>query len=460
MRRTVVSLALSLGLLVPVAAAAQTTGQPADQPDNGAHDAVTSFTLDNGMEVVVIEDHRAPAVTHMVWYRAGAADEWQGASGVAHFLEHLLFKGTDTLEPGEFSSTVAANGGSDNAFTSYDYTGYFQRIAADRLGLMMEMEADRMVNLRLSEEDILTEREVIIEERNQRVENDPGSLLREQRQAAQYLHHPYQRPIIGWRHEMETLGLEDALQYYEQFYAPNNAILVVAGDVTPEEVRALAEEHYAPLPANPALGPRERVEEPRQLAERRVLFKDPRVAQPYVMRTYLAPERDPGAQEKAAALTMLAEVLGGGQTSVLNRKLQFETQVAVYTSAFYDGTSYDDTTFGLVIVPAEGVSLQEAEDALDAAVAEFVEEGVDDAQLERIKFQIKAQQIYARDNADSLARRYGEALTSGLTVQDVQAWPGLLQDVTEEDILEAARAVLDRDAAVTGWLMDEEEVVQ
>lgn len=427
-----------------------------------ALDQVTTYELDNGMDVVVIEDHRVPAVVHMVWYRAGSADETRGTSGIAHFLEHLLFKGTETLEPGEFSKTVAANGGSDNAFTSYDYTGYFQRVASDRLPLMMQMEADRMVNLRLTEADILTEREVIIEERNQRVENDPGSLFREQRMAALYLNHPYGTPIIGWRHEMVDLGLDDALAYYERFYAPNNAILIVAGDVEPEDVLKLAKEHYGPIPANPELETRQRPEEPPQIVERRLMFSDPRVAQPYVLRSYLAPERDSGAQEKAAALTLLAEVLGGGQTSVLNRKLQFETQKSIYTSAFYSGVSLDDTTFGLIIVPAKGVSLEEGEAALDAAVAEFLEEGIDPDQLERIKFQLKAQDIYARDDANRLARRYGVALTSGLTVEDVQAWPDILQAVTAEDILAAARDVFDRKKAVTGYLMgeDKQEVSQ
>lgn len=427
-----------------------------------ASDQVTTYELDNGMDVVVIEDHRVPAVVHMVWYRAGSADETRGTSGIAHFLEHLLFKGTETLEPGEFSKTVAANGGSDNAFTSYDYTGYFQRVASDRLPLMMQMEADRMVNLRLTEADILTEREVIIEERNQRVENDPGSLFREQRMAALYLNHPYGTPIIGWRHEMVDLGLDDALAYYERFYAPNNAILIVAGDVQPEDVLKLAKEHYGPIPANPELEARQRPEEPPQIVERRLMFSDPRVAQPYVLRSYLAPERDSGAQEKAAALTLLAEVLGGGQTSVLNRKLQFETQKSIYTSAFYSGVSLDDTTFGLIIVPAKGVSLEEGEAALDAAVAEFLEEGIDPDQLERIKFQLKAQDIYARDDANRLARRYGVALTSGLTVEDVQAWPDILQAVTAEDILAAAHEVFDRKKAVTGYLMgeDKQEVSQ
>ncbi|MCH2094293.1 MAG: insulinase family protein [Rhodobacteraceae bacterium] len=422
-----------------------------------ASEQVTTFTLDNGMEAVVIEDHRAPAVVHMVWYRAGSADEPAGVSGIAHFLEHLMFKGTDTIAPGEFSQIVAANGGTDNAFTSFDYTGYFQRVAADRLELMMQMEADRMVNLTLTQDEVRTEREVILEERNQRVENDPGALFNEQRRAALYMNHRYGVPIIGWRHEIESLDLQDALDFYADNYAPNNAILVVAGDVDPADVKRLAQTYYGPIPADPTIVPRQRPQEPPQLSERRMVMNDPRVAQPYIIRTYLAPERDPGAQEKAAALVMLAEVLGGGQTSVLNRKLQFETQTVVYTSAFYSGTSLDDTGFGLVAVPADGVSLQEAEEALDKAVAEFITEGVDAAQLDRIKFQMRAQQIYARDNVDRLARRYGGALASGLTVADVQAWPDILQAVTEADIIAAAKEIFDRKKSVTGWLMGAEQ---
>ena len=433
------------------------TALPALAQDQETEDQVTTFTLDNGLEVVVIEDHRAPVVSHMVWYRAGSADETPGSSGVAHFLEHLLFKGTDTLDPGEFSKIVAQNGGTDNAFTSYDQTAYYQRVAADRLGLMMEMEADRMVNLRLDEEDILTERDVIIEERNMRVENDPSALMREQLGATLYLNHRYGIPIIGWRDEMETLDLDAAYDFYHRFYAPNNAILIVAGDVTPDEVKALAEEHYGPLEANPEVGaPRARPQEPEQTAERRLIFRDPRVAQPYVMRRYLAPERDPGDQREAAALTLLDQVLGGGQTSVLTRELQFDRKVAVYTGAFYDGTSYDDSSFGLVVVPSTGVSLEEAEAALDETLADFIETGVDPEQLERIKFQLRADRIYARDNVQSLSRRYGSALTSGLTVEDVQAWPEVLQSITPEEIVEAAKKVFDRKQSVTGYLMAEE----
>ncbi|MGR3761513.1 M16 family metallopeptidase [Roseobacteraceae bacterium NS-SX3] len=434
-------------LLAGLAAAAQ-----------AGEDMVTTFTLDNGMDVVVVEDHRVPVVQHMVWYRAGSADEPVGESGVAHFLEHLLFKGTETLAPGELSATVAANGGQDNAFTSYDYTAYFQRVAADRLELMMQMESDRMVNLQLTAQDIATEREVILEERNQRTDNDPRSLFREQMRAAQFLNHRYGQPIIGWRHEMEALEMEDALSFYGTYYAPNNAILVVSGDVDPEEVKRLAEEYYGAIPANPDL-PKERLrsQEPPQTAARRLVYKDPRVAQPYMQRSYLAPERDSGAQEKAAALYLLAELLGGGNTSYLANALQFDQQVAVYTGAFYSGTSLDDTTFDFLIVPADGVTLQQAEAALDASFARFLEEGVDPEQLERIKLQLRAAEIYERDNVDAIANRYGRALASGLTVEDVQAWPQVLQSVTADEIIAVAREVLRPGVSVTGWMTRVEE---
>ncbi len=414
---------------------------------------VTSFDLDNGMQVVVVENRRAPVVVHMVWYKVGAADEPPGASGIAHFLEHLMFKATDELEAGELSETVNRNGGSDNAFTAQDYTGYFQRIASDRLELVMSMEASRMDGLRLVPEDIGTERDVVIEERNQRVENDPGALFSEQMRAAQYLNHPYSIPVIGWKHEAHSLTLEDANAFYEQHYGPNNAILVVAGDADPEEVRRLAEKHYGVIPPNPNVMERDRVDEPPQLAERRLEYSDPRVGNDYVIRSYLAPERDPGAQEEAAALTLLAEVLGGSPTtSVLARKLQFESQQSVYASAWYSGQSLDDTTFGLVNVPVPGVSLEDAEAALDNAVAEFIEEGVDPEKLERIKTQIRASEIYALDDPRALANRYGSGLTSGLTIADIEAWPDILQAVTEEDIIAAAQKVFDRRKAVTGFV--------
>ena len=422
-----------------------------------AAEDVTAFTLDNGLKVVVIEDHRAPVAVQMVWYRVGAADEPAGKSGIAHFLEHLMFKGTDEVGPGEFSAIVEAQGGSDNAFTSWDYTAYFQRVAADRLDLMMKLEADRMRDLRLPEAEVLTERDVILEERNERTDSSPGALLGEQMRAAQFLNHPYGIPIIGWRHEMETLSREDALAFYAEHYAPNNAVLVVAGDVTPDQVRALAETHYGPIAPSDSIAPRQRPAEPPHLSERRLTLSDARVSEPYISRSYLAPERDPGDQRTAAALTILAELLGGnGTTSVLARALQFDQQKAVYTGAFYDGSTVDDTTFSLLVVPTPDTSLADAEAAMDAAIATFLETGPDLDAFARIKTQIRAADIYARDDAEGLAYRYGEGLANGLSIEDIKAWPAVLDSVTPEDVLAAARQVFDRKAAVTGYLIKQE----
>lgn len=413
---------------------------------------VTQFTLENGMQAVVVEDPGSPAVVHMVWYRTGAADEPPGVSGIAHFLEHLMFKATDELENGEFSRIVEANGGTDNAFTSYDYTAYFQRVAADRLGLMMEMEADRMRDLVITEEDVVTERSVILEERAQRTDSSPGALFNEQMRAVTYLNHPYRIPIIGWRHEVEALDREDALAFYRRFYAPNNAILVVSGNVDAEQVRMLAEQYYGPLEPTEGLGPRARPSEPPQIADRRLIFEDPRVANPYVSRTYLAPERDAGDQEEAAALTLLAELLGGGTTSVLGRVLQTEEERALFAAAYYDGLNLDDGTFTLVNVPVPGISLEEAEADLDRIVARFLEEGVDTAQFERVKFLYSASEIYAQDNAQGRARQYGAALASGLTVEDVDAWPDVIAATTPEDVMAAARRLFQDTRSVTGFL--------
>lgn len=418
---------------------------------------VTEFILENGMQVVVIEDHRSPAVTHMVWYRAGAADEAPSQTGVAHFLEHLMFKATDMLASGEFSGTVEENGGSDNAFTSWDYTAYHQRIASDRLGLMMSMEANRMRNLRLTEEEVATERQVILEERAQRVDTSPGALFNEQVSAAVYLNHPYRRPIIGWRHEMVELSLEDARSWYDTYYYPNNAVLIVAGDASPEEVRTLAEQYYGPIPANPdipSVEARMRPSEPPHIAERRVIYEDPRVANPYVSITYQAPERNAGDQEDAAALTLLAEILGGsGFTSVLPRELQLEDERSLFVGAYYGGINLDPTTFTLINMPLPGTELEEAEADLLEEVAEFLEEGIDPEQFARIQFQIEAARIYEEDDAEGLARTYGTALTSGLTVADVQAWPDVLAAITIEDVMEAAHTLFAQESTVTGYLM-------
>lgn len=421
-------------------------------------DQVTTYTLDNGMDVVVIEDRRAPVVVHMVWYRVGSADEPEGQSGIAHFLEHLMFKGTDVLEAGEFSQVVAVNGGRDNAFTSFDYTGYFQRIASDRLDLMMQMESNRMTNLALTNDDITFERRVVLEERSQVVESNPGAMAREQFMAAQYQNHRYGIPIIGWQHEIEQLDMPELLEFYRQHYAPNNAVLVVAGDVDPADVLAMAEQYYGPIPAKADLPDRIRPIEPPQRAERRVTYADPRVSVPYLVRSYLAPQRTTGSQQEAAALVYLAELLGGSPfTSDLGRALQFDSQLAIQTSASYSGMSLDQTTFSLVVAPATGVTLSEAEAAMDDVIAAFMENDIDPARMDAIRTQLRASEIYALDSTQGLARRYGAALTSGLTVEDVQQWPDILQSVTPEQIKDAAANLLNRNQAVTGWVVANQE---
>ncbi len=410
-------------------------------------------TLDNGLQVVVIEDRRAPIAVHMVWYRVGAADEPPGQSGIAHFLEHLMFKGTDTRAPGEFSAIVEAQGGRDNAFVSWDFTGYFQRVASDRLELMMELEADRMANLSFTEAEWLPERGVILEERGQVLESRPGAQFNEQMLAALYQSHPYGVPILGWRHEMEQLTGDMAMDFHAEHYGPNNAILVVAGDVDAAEVLEMAERHYGPIPANPRAEMRPRPTEPPHLAPRRLVMEDARVGQPFVNRMYLAAVRRAGDQSGAAALQMLAAVLGGSaRTSVLERRLNLEEGIALSAWASYRGTARDHGTFSVGVAPADGVSLEEAEEALDRVIAEFMEAGPDPEQLERVRTQIRASEIFAMDDMQARARDYGTALAVGLEVGDVSGWLDALQAVTADDIMAAARSVFDRNQSVTGWL--------
>ncbi len=414
---------------------------------------VTHAELDNGLEVVVIEDRRAPVVVHMVWYRAGAADEPPLKSGIAHFLEHLMFKGTDTRDPGEFSAVVEENGGRDNAFVSWDYTGFFQRVASDRLDLMMEMEADRMQNLSFTEAEWLPERGVILEERGQVLESRVGAQFNETMLAALYKAHPYGTPILGWRHEMEGLTGDDAMDFYNQHYGPNNAILVIAGDVDTVEALEMAQQYYGAIPANPNVTETTRPTEPPHLAERRIVFEDSRVGTDYVSRMYLAPVRRSGDQSEAAALQMLAALLGGSSTtSVLERRLNFDEGVALSAWASYNGMARDYGMFSLGIAPVEGVSLEEGEAALDRVVAEFLEEGVDTAQFERVRRQLRASEIYGLDDAQSRARQFGVGLSIGLTVEDVEGWIDALEAVTPEEVVAAGQMLLDRRNVVTGYL--------
>jgi zinc protease len=414
---------------------------------------VSHFTLGNGLDVVVIPDRRTPVITHMVWYRVGAADETPGKSGLAHFLEHLLFKGTKKNPQGLFSQTVATIGGSENAFTSSDYTGYFQRTTRDRLKLMMEFESDRMTNLVLTDDVVKPELQVILEERNSRVENNVNARLSEQMEAALYLNHPYGRPVIGWRHEMEQLTREDALEFYRRFYTPNNATLVVAGDVTPEEVKQLAEETYGRVPRVAEVKPRKRPQEPKQEAPRTVTLSDPRVTQPSLSRYYLSPSYTSGRPGEAEAIDVLTHILGRGANSRLYQKLVIESGVAVSAGASYYGTALDATRLGVYATPKPGTSLTQIEEAIDAVIAELVEKGVTQDELERSRNRLIADAVYAQDSQSSLARWYGSSLATGLTIEQIRTWPERLRVVTVDDVKNAAREVLDKRRSVTGYLI-------
>ncbi|MDA1099734.1 MAG: pitrilysin family protein [Proteobacteria bacterium] len=411
-----------------------------------------THTLANGMQVVVIEDHRAPVVTHMVWYKVGAADEPPGKSGIAHFLEHLMFKGTPKVPSGQFSKIVARNGGRDNAFTSYDYTGYFQNVAQDKLDLVMGMEADRMTNLVLTAEDVDTERAVILEERRSRTDNSPAAQMNEAMSAAQYLAHPYRIPVIGWKHEIEKLDQADALAFYRRYYAPNNAILVVAGDVEAEAVFALAEKHFGPL-ARVSLPPRWRLQEPPQRAARQVVFRDGRVSQADWQRSYLAPTRAAGASQHAIPLSLFADMLGGGTTSRLYRGLVVERKLATSAGAYYSSTGLDYGRFMLHVTPSPGVGLGEIEAAVDETITAVLKDGLLAADLERSRTGLLAAAVYARDSLFTSPRIFGDALTTGVSVEQVESWPDEVRAVTMEQVIAAGRAVLKMDNSVTGLLL-------
>ncbi len=410
------------------------------------------FMLDNGMQVVVIEDHRAPVVTQMVWYKIGAADEPEGKSGVAHFLEHLLFKGTKEAPGSTFSRTVAANGGRENAFTSHDFTGYFQTLAADRLEAVMRLEADRMVNIVLTEKEVATERDVVLEERRSRTENNPSSMLSEQMAAAQFLALPYRNPVIGWNHEIQQLNRADALAFYHQYYAPNNAILIVAGDVMTADVKRLAEKYYGVIPPSKDIS-RSRPKEPPQIAARRIEYADVRVRQASWRRTYLAPSAMAGETEHSLPLDLAAQILGGGTTSRLYQSLVVEQKIAASAGAWYSGTAVDMGRFGLYSQPVPGGDVAKVEAAVDAEIVKFIEAGVTEKELARAKAGMIAAAIYARDSVTSTARIFGRSLVIGRTVEDVESWPERVAAVTLAQVQAAAQHVFDIRRSVTGLLL-------
>jgi len=446
-KKFLLAAALALTALVPAAAAPES---PARGPNNkGAQ--TFQFALANGMQVLVIPDHRAPVATQMLWFRVGGVDDPQGISGLAHFFEHMMFRGTKKVPGDLFSLMIARNGGQDNAFTTHDYTAFFERIAKDRLGMAMQLEADRLANLDLSDTVVATERDVVMEERRMRTDNDPQALFGEQLRAALHLSHPYGRPVVGWAEEIRHIDRASASDFYRHHYAPNNAVLIVAGDVTPDEVRALAQQYYGPVAARP-LTPRAENSAPPRLAETRLTIARPDAKVPMLQRIYRVPSYATARQGGAEALETLAQYLGGDQTALLYRTLVEQKKLASDVQVFYDGWRRDAGEFILFAQPRPGVSLETLERAMDQALGGVLSAPPSGPDLERAKTQLVASALYRRDSQSELAQAYGQALMVGLTADDVNAWPGRIRAVNGEAV-RAAAAGLNRHDAVTGYLI-------
>ncbi|TWG97448.1 zinc protease [Mesorhizobium sp. J18] len=456
--RTVPSVRLilvAMGAFLFVLFSAPIHASAADDP--GDENEITDFVLENGLQVVVIPDRRAPVVTHMLWYKVGSADEQPGKSGIAHFFEHLMFKGTKNHKPGEFSARVAEIGGQENAFTSYDYTAYYQQVTPEALETMMHFEADRMRNLVLTDEVIEPERNVVIEERASRVETAPDSLLSEEIDATLYQNHPYGIPVIGWMHEIKKLNRADAIEFYNRYYVPNNAVLVVAGDVDAETVRDLAEKTYGKIPRGPDMEPRIRPQEPEQNTRRLVTLEDPRVGVPKFSKSWVVPSYESAEPGEAEALDLLSEILGGGVHSRLYRKLVVEEGIAASVGAYFQGTAIDDSSFTVYGAPRGEATLEEVEKATNAEIARIAADGVSEEELEMAKTRFVRSMIFARDSQSGMARIYGSTLATGGSVEDVREWPERIRAVTVEQIRNAAATYLEDSRSVTGHLLPKSE---
>ncbi|MGB7286507.1 MAG: pitrilysin family protein [Salaquimonas sp.] len=436
-------IALAVSIQLSVVAKAEMSLAPPD---------ITRSQLDNGLEIVIIPDRRAPVVTHMMWYKAGSADEPRGKSGIAHFLEHLMFKGTKNVEAGEFSRKVAEIGGQENAFTTVDFTAYYQKISPDALEMVMGYEADRMENLILNDSVIEPEKNVILEERRSRVDSNPRSILGETVDAALFKHHPYGTPIIGWQNEMLELTKEDAVAFYDRFYSPNNAILVVAGDVEIAEVLAMAERTYGKVKQRVPNIIRERVIEPEPTAARTIEYEDARVTQPSFSRLYLVPSYQNAGDHEAEALELLADILGGSSTSRIYKSLILDKEIATSAGSWYQGSALDMTRFGFYGSPRGETLIEQVEDAIDEVIADVVANGVTEQEVDRARNNLLKSVIFERDSQTTMARLYGTVLSLGGTLQDVDEWPKELGKVTAEDVNAVAKKYLKKSRSVTSFL--------
>lgn len=418
---------------------------------------INHYTLDNGLQLVVIPDHRAPVVTQTAWYKVGSADDPTGQSGIAHFLEHLMFKGTEKFPGGTLDRLVSESGGNHNAFTTYDTTAYLQTVPADVLPQIMEIEADRMRNLLLPEAVIASERSVVENERRQVVDFDPGSVLTEEIDATLFQNHPYRIPIIGWAHEITQLDQKDALGVYERFYAPNNAIVVIAGDVTPDAALKLAEETYGKVPRGPDLPERVRPQEPTQETTRTVTLLDDRVSTPSFIQSWIVPSYRTAEPGEAEALDVLSAILSNGTLSRLNQELYINSSDASYAATYYDGGAYDYGRFSLTASPQQGVDLSALEAKAYGEIEKIIENGVTDAELERIKNRYLRNMIFRLDSAEGVGDYYGSWLVNGMTIDEINKRPEQIRAVTSADIQAAAAKYLRPEISVRGYLLPKEK---
>jgi zinc protease len=412
--------------------------------DSANNHATHEYMLANGMKLIVKEDHRAPVVVSQIWYKVGSSYEHIGITGVSHVLEHMMFKGTDKHPPGEFSRIIAENGGRENAFTGRDYTSYFQQLEASRLPIAFELEADRMRNLRLQEDEFQKERDVVAEERRMRTEDKPSALTYETFMATAFSVNPYQNPVIGWMDDIKALTLEDLKQWYQTWYSPNNATLVVVGDVNPEVVRALAQKHFGPIPPStlPDLKPRR---EPRQLGERRVTVRVPAEV-PVIIMGYKSPVlRTADEPWKAYALEVLANVLDGGDSARISRELVRGRAIAASAGAGYDLSARHDSLFTLEGTPAQGQEIATVEQALREQVSRLHDELVSEEELERIKAQVTAAKVYELDSVFYQAMQLGMLETVGLKWQEAERYAERINAVTAEQVRQVAREFLTPD---------------
>ena len=410
----------------------------------GVQAAVTDVTLDNGMRVIVQEDHRAPVMVSQVWYRAGSIDEFNGTTGVAHVLEHMMFKGTKDVPPGEFSKRIAAAGGRENAFTSRDHTAYFQQMQKDRLELSMQLEADRMANLIISDALFAKEIQVVMEERRLRTDDQAQAVVYERLMATAYQAHPYRRPIIGWMDDLQHMSGQDARDWYTRWYAPNNATLVVAGDVKTDDVIALAKRYFGALPAR-TLPERKPQLEPVQVGSKRIVVKAPAQV-PYLLMAWHVPTLKNWQQDTTPyALQILAGVLSGNDSARLQKTLVKTQQIAVNASAGYDAVSRGPGLFMIDATPASGKSVADLEKAIRAELERVKREGISEAELARVKAQVIAADVYQRDSLFYQAMQLGEYVTAGLPPEALARRVDKLRAVTAKEVQAAAQQGLQDD---------------